>query len=155
MSESLFRCHSLIRLPLKTPVNKVNKLCLIFIGLHHILQLFAANSPYFAFRVWSYNWVVIIVEKDFPARCYDNHRSRRSSFNFHYALHLFFFILTRKYWESDVKFIQNTAKRPHIYSRSVLNSKHNFRCTVKSRLDVSIKLFVFVCAAAKVYNFNS
>jgi hypothetical protein len=40
MSESVFRRHTLIWLPLKTPVDEVNKLGLILISLHHIFELF-------------------------------------------------------------------------------------------------------------------
>ena len=75
--------------------------------------------------------MIVIVEKDFPSGRNHNHRSGRRAFNLHNALHLFFFVLTRKNWEANIEFIQDTAKRPHIDSGSILDAKHDFWGTIE------------------------
>ena len=51
---------------------------------------------------------------------------------------------------SNVKFIKNAAKGPHINSGIIGDSKYNFGSTIKTTLNVGVNLLVFETARAKV-----
>jgi len=51
---------------------------------------------------------------------------------------------------SNVKFIKNTAKGPHINSGIIGDSKDDFGSTIKTTLNVGVNLLVFETARAEV-----
>ena len=59
-----------------------------------LTQLFAIYLSEFAFAVRTSDWLIIVVEEDFPARCQDDHGSRWHTFDLHDALHLLFLVFS-------------------------------------------------------------
>ncbi len=59
----------------------------------------------------------------------------------HKHQHLFILVLSWKQWKSCVQLDQNTSKRPNVNCAGVLYPQNYFWRPVKSRLNVSIKLF--------------
>ena len=68
---------------------------------------------------------------------------------------MIFFVFAGKQWISDVKFIKDTAKAPHVYCCLIRNSKYDFWCPVKPRLYIGIDFFVLKTARTKVDNFDA
>jgi hypothetical protein len=68
---------------------------------------------------------------------------------------LLLLILTCKKWISDVKFVEDATEGPHVDGWCIFNTHHNFRSSVKSGLNVSVKLFFLIGAATEVNNLNA
>lgn len=155
VSEGILGCHSLIRFPLKAVVNEVDEVCLVFICLHHVGQVFRVYRPHFPLAVRLLQRPVVIVEEDFAARGNHNHRTWRYPFDLHDALHLFFLVLTGKDGEANKEFVEDAAEGPHVDGRCVANAHHDFRRSIEPRLNVRVELLGLVCAGPKVDHFDS
>ena len=142
MLECLFRSHTLLHLPLKTLVHKVNEH--VILALHHFSQAFGVRVPYLTLRIRVLQWPIVVIEEDLSAGSHYNHGTRWETFDFHNALDLLFLILTGEYWETNIQLIEDAAQRPHINCRGISDSHHDLRSSVKPRLDVGVELISFV-----------
>ena len=68
---------------------------------------------------------------------------------------MLFFVFTGKDWETDVQFVQDAAQRPHVDGWRVPDAHHDLWRSVKTRLDVSVKLFFLVGATSEVNDFDA
>ena len=153
MLEGLLWGHSFFYFPFQTLIHKIYEE--IIVTLHQFFKTFCIWNSNFAFWVWILQRSIIIIKKYFSSTCHYYHGSGRNSFNFHNTLYLFFLIFSSKNWESNIQLVKNASERPHIYRRWVPDSHHYFWSSVKSTLNVSIKLICFISTTSKINNFNS
>ena len=99
--------------------------------------------------------LVVFVEEDLSPRCHNYHRSRRHSLHLHDALNLLFLIFSCKNWESNIELVENAAERPHVDGGRVPDPHHDLWRSVKSTLDVSVKLISFIGSTAEINDLNS
>jgi len=66
-----------------------------------------------------------------------------------------FLILTWEEWISNVEFIENTSKAPHINSSTIGNAENNFGSPIESGLDIRINLLVFKTSTTKINDLNT
>ena len=153
MSKCVLGCHSFIRFPFEAVIDKVDEVTLILICLHQLCQVLGVYRAHFPFRIRLLERAVVVVEEDFAPRGNNYHGSRRDTFDFHDALHLLFFILAGKDWETDEEFVEDATEGPHVDGWCVADAHHNFRGTIKSRLDVGVELILLIGAGAEINDF--
>lgn len=136
-----------------TYVYEINK---IFVRtIHKCEQIFVSWHSYFTSRVWCYDRIVVLIEKDFSSARSGKDWSWRDALDFHHKGHMIFFVFAGEEWVSDIKFVQNAAKAPHVDCCLIGNSQYNFWCSIKPWLDIGINFLIFKTTWSKINNFDS
>ena len=146
-------CHSPIWLPLDALVYEVDKVFHLPICMHQSCKLLTVYVTNLALRIRCLKRPIIIIEENLASRCLHNHRTRWETFNLHDALHLLLLIFSSEERKPNEQLIKYAAEGPHVNRRSVADTQHYLGCPVETRLDVGVKLFIFVSARAEVNNF--
>lgn len=132
----------------RTYIYKVDK---IFVwAVHQSEQIFVSGHSYFTSWVGCYNRIVVLVEEYLPPARPGEDWPWRDTLDLHHDCHMVLFVFAGKEWVTDVKFIKDTAKAPHVYRCLIGNSKHNLWSSIKPWLDISINLFVLKAPRSKV-----
>ena len=138
---------------MNTYVNEIHE---VFIRtVHQVIQVLVSWHPNFTSRIWSNDWIIVIIEEHLPSARPGQHRSRRYSLHLHHQRHVVFFIFSREQGVPNIQFIEDAPKAPHIDGRVVRDPEDDFWCPVKSGLDVGIDLLVLEATAPKVYDFDT
>ena len=124
-------------------------------AVHQSIEVFVSRHPYLATGIRCNHWVVVVIKEDLSSRGLDEDRSWRDSFDFHHECHVVFLILTWEEWISNVEFIENTSKAPHINSSTIGNAENNFGSPIESGLDIRINLLVFKTSTTKINDLNT
>ena len=68
---------------------------------------------------------------------------------------MLFFIFSGKDWESYEELIEDAAQGPHVDGGRVPDTHHDLGGTVKSALDVGVKLVLLISTRSEVNNLDS
>ena len=136
-----------------TYINKIYEISIW--AIHQSVEVFVSWHPYLATWIGSDHWVVVIIEENFSSwRLYEN-RSWRNTFNFHHECHVILLIFSWEKWVTNVEFIENTSKAPHINSRTIGNTEDNFGSPIESGLNVCINLLVLKAPTSKINDLDT
>jgi len=139
MLQCIFRSHSLLRVPLETPQEEIDKVFIATVQSNR--QVLTTWVPNLAFWILNNPWRVIPVIKQLCPWCFDQQFGWRYAQHLHKAWHLFHLIFTREYGHSSLQFSHDASKWPHVDRESVWQAKYHFRSAVKPRLYLCLHAF--------------
>lgn len=153
MRKCLLRRQPLLWLPFDAFINKVNE---VPVGtVHDVVKILSIWHSNLSSRVWSDNWIVIIIEEHFSPGRSGKNGSWWNTLDLHHECHVVLFILSWEQWIANVQLVEDAAKTPHVNGSAIGDAEDNLWRSIESRLDIRINLLILKTATAKIDDLNT